>query len=176
MVVNVENRYEVKQAGDEDATGYFENQPLEMHVAWFLFALHVTSIVDDTGPVLLLEDVEEHVIVVTTDRVVVECTELWNHVYGHVTDYCEVHIDTGPEDQWVHDCVEKAGQVLACTQPKSSVLEVKPRGVVVYVFHDIHTVNETWIYCEMHDNGCGKLCHQYWEIKISGRRVKDIQI
>lgn len=99
MVVNVEYRHKVKQAGDEDATRNFEDKSLEMHVAGLLLAFHIASVVNDSRSVLLLEDFEEHVVVVTADSVVVERAKLRDHVNGDITDDGKVNVDTGPEDQ-----------------------------------------------------------------------------
>ena len=108
MVEDVEQRHEVEEASHEDTPGDLEYQPLEMHIAWLLFALHISSIVYNARPVLFFEDVKEHIVIVTANRIVVEGTELRDHVDSDVADDGEVDVDAGPQDQRVHYRVEEA--------------------------------------------------------------------
>ena len=72
-----------------------------------------------------MEHVEEHIIIITANGIVVEGAELRDHVDGDVADDSEVDVDTGPEDQRVHYCVEEASHELEGTQPERGVLKIE---------------------------------------------------
>lgn len=166
MVVQEQEWYEVVAWGDEDAPQNLEHKSLESQVARRLGPFHVPSMVDDAWLVVILEHIEEDVVVVAADWIIIESTKVRNDVHCHVTDNRKVHIDACEQDEGVHHFEKVAGNDLACSEPEGCVLEVKARGMIIDIFHNIHSVHKQRIYGQMHSNRRHKLRHEQWEVHL----------
>ena len=176
MVVDEEERDEVEEAGHKNSPWHLEYQPLKEQVAAKFVTLDIAPVIDYTRPVLFLEYVKEYVIRITTDRGVVERAKLGDHVYCYVGHYSEVSICTGPEDKRVHNCEDEASEGLTGTKPECSVLEIEPRGVVVYEFHQVHAVDEAWVNSKVHHDSCDELGYKYREVQALFTLVKNVKM
>ena len=115
---------------------------------------------DHSWSILIQEHVEQDVIVVISNRIKINRSELRDHIHRDIENEDEVDIDLREQDDGVEDFVDEGGKALESSKRKCQHLVVESARMIVHVLHDVLGVGEVWENVQMHYSRGEELCNE----------------